>query len=148
MPCELCGKEAAPLLAEVEGAELHVCINCAKYGQVKKRNSAPLSPPPKIRAEEPEYRLILAYAQLLRSAREKKGLSQADFAKFIKERESVVAKWEAGSVKPSLETARKLERRLGIRLVEVEGTEAVKTGTQGKNEELTLGDLVKVRIRK
>lgn len=151
MPCELCGKADAPLFAEVEGVDLQVCIGCAKYGTIKKRptTTSTISSKPLVsRPEEPEYTIISNYASLLRTSREKKELSQQDFAKFIQERESVVAKWEAGSLKPSIEIARKLEKRLGIKLVEVEEAGTAKVETRGKSDELTLGDLVKVRKRK
>lgn len=151
MPCELCGKADAPVFAEVEGVDLQVCANCAKFGTVKKRPTTTLTTSPKpliSRPEEPEYIIIPGYASLLRAIREKKELSQQDFARFLSERESVVAKWEAGSLKPSIETARKLEKRLGIKLVEVEEAGTVKVEARGKSDELTLGDLVKVRKRK
>lgn len=154
MPCELCGKADAPLFAEVEGVDLQVCVPCAKYGTIKKRpaitsaRSAASPRPILIKPEEPEYTIISNYASLLRTAREKKELSQQDFATFLNERESVVAKWEAGSLKPSIETARKLERKLGIKLVEVEEAAPAKMEARGKSDELTLGDLVKVRKRK
>lgn len=147
--CELCGRNTELVVADVEGVELQVCPKCAKYGTIKKRPLAITSLKPAARRPvEPEYTIIPSYASLLRTSREKKCLSQQDFAKFLNERESVVAKWEAGSLKPSIEIARKLEKRLGIKLVEVEEAGAAKVETRGKSDELTLGDLVKVRKRK
>lgn len=151
MPCELCGKADAPVFAEVEGVGLEVCANCAKFGTIKKRPTTTLTTSPKTivsRPAEIEYTIIPNYASLLRTLREKKELSQQDFAKFIQERESVVAKWESGSLKPSIDTARKLEKQLGIKLVEVEEAATVKPERPGKSEDLTLGDMVKVRKRK
>ncbi|MEK6950285.1 MAG: multiprotein bridging factor aMBF1 [Nanoarchaeota archaeon] len=152
MSCELCGKADASLLAEVEGVDLQVCAQCVRYGTIKKRpaaaNSARFSPSASVKLEEPEYTIVSNYAFLLRTVREKKELSQQDFAKFLNERESVVAKLEAGSLKPGLETARKLERKLGIKLVELEQASAGRVEPKRKSEELTLGDLVKVRKRK
>ncbi len=146
--CELCGKEALLVVAEIEGGEVEVCPGCAKYGVVKRRAGKPqVLPQPLPKPEEPEYGIVADYALLIRSARELKGMTQEDFAKLLSEKESILAKWEAGTLKPSIETARKLEKKLGIRLIELDETISVKLD-KGRSDELTLGDFVKVRKRK
>ena len=150
--CEMCGKEARLVTAEVEGGELKVCSDCGKYGTVKKRVFVPRSTFQSRKfqkKEEPQFRIVNNYSSLIRSAREKRGISQNDFAKLLNERESIITKWENGSLRPRISTARKLERTLGIKLVERDDMTSGKIEKKGKkNEEFVLGDFVKVRKRK
>ena len=146
--CELCGKLAPLLLAEVESVDLKVCAACAKHGQIKKRPPSPLTILRPVKPEAPEFFIVDTYAQLLRSSREKKGLSQQDFARFLNEKESILAKWEAGALKPSIDMARMLERKLGLALVMMEEKISAKSEQPARSDELTLGDMVKVRKRK
>ena len=66
------------------------------------------------KTEEPEeeiIRLVVGdFATRVRKAREKLGLKQEDFAKKIKEKESIVHKLETGEFKPNLDLAKKLEK--------------------------------------
>ncbi|MBI4151395.1 TIGR00270 family protein, partial [Candidatus Woesearchaeota archaeon] len=94
---------------------------------------------------EKEWKVVADFSQLLRSAREKRNLSQQDFAVFLQEKESVVKKWEAGSVKPSLESAQKLERVLGTSLVIEDDSLVSSSLPSRKSDELTLGDVMNVK---
>ena len=73
-------------------------------------------------------------------------MSQEDFAKFLNERVSVIQKWEANSLKPRIDIARQLERKLSVRLVIRDQIKKVELKHE-KSDELTLGDFVKVRKR-
>ena len=148
--CEMCGKEAPLVLAEIEGGELKVCFGCAKYGTVKKKvNLLNKSFKPKfIAKDQPQFKIVNNYSTLIRGAREKAGMKQEEFAKFLNERESIVAKWEQGHLKPRIGLARRLGKKLGVNLIEKE-TEGEKVEMKkGKSDEFTLGDFVKVRNRK
>ena len=77
------------------------------------------------------------------------GLKQEDFAKKINEKLSVVSGIESGRHKPSMELAKKIGRFLRISLVEeIEDKEEEKIAGKGASEELTIGDLIKIRKRK
>lgn len=144
--CELCGKEAPLVIADVEGVELKVCSGCGKLGTIRKQI---LIAQPKTfipQAEAPEFTLVDNYAALVRSSREKRGMNQEEFAHFINERESMVPKWESGQLKPDIETARRIGRKLGVNLIEKEEIMPVKL-EKAKGGEITLGDLVKIRKR-
>ncbi|MFC1801167.1 multiprotein bridging factor aMBF1 [Nanoarchaeota archaeon] len=149
MNCDLCGKETKLFKAEVEGTEMMVCKNCASFGQLKE----PLEKPAKKvhqfskrERKEPALEtaetIISDYAQKIRQAREKMGLSQEDFAKKINEKESLLHKMEVGSFEPSLVLAKKLEKLLGIKLIQK--TEEKKIPLpKGSSEGFTIGDLMK-----
>jgi len=149
--CEMCGKVAELAEADVEGVSLKLCPGCLKYGTVRKRFDGGGSSGYKrdfSRPQEQEFKIVDNYASLIRGAREYKGWSQEEFAKFLNERESIVAKWENGVLKPFIDVARMLERKLGIVLVvKDENAEQVKVDQKGKSDELTLGDFIKVKKR-
>ncbi|MAG02468.1 TIGR00270 family protein [Candidatus Pacearchaeota archaeon] len=148
--CEMCGKEARLVLADVEGGELKVCSNCAKYGIVKKSsvNVIHRFKSRSKREDGPQFKVVGNYSNLIRSSREKRGMKQEDFAKFLNERESIVAKWEQGSLKPRIDIARRVGRLLRISLVvkdEVADKVEIK---KGKSSEFTLADFVKIRKKR
>lgn len=145
----MCGKEAELYAALVEGTELSVCGNCCKFGKIlrkikieepkKKKKDKPIKKP-----EEPVIvqAIVEDYAQMIRKAREKLCLNQKDFARKISEKESLVHNFETGKIEPSLKIALKLEKMLGIKLIEeVEETEE-KT-SKIKPEGFTIGDIIK-----
>ena len=148
--CEMCGREAPLVKAEIEDSELNVCHSCARYGKIKSSpaNLSRQRSPAVVKKPSIEEAVVSNYAQLIRSQREMRNLNQEDFAKLLNEKESVAAKWEAGSLKPGVETAKKLEKILGIKLVYVEELEDYKAEKGKKSDVLTLGDFVKVRKRK
>ena len=150
--CEMCGKEARLVLADVEGGELRVCSNCTKYGVVKKSVGGGYTgrafKSKTKRDEGPQFKVVDDYPTLIRIAREKRGMKQEDFAKFLNERESIVSKWEQGSLKPRLDVARRISKLLRINLIvkdEVADKVEIK---KGKSSEFTLADFVKVRKKR
>ena len=147
--CEMCGKETNLVKADVEGVELNVCSACSKYGTVKKKFSSHTGPRGKsnfkhkqFRKEKPELRIVHNYSSLIRSTREAKSMTQEDFAKLLNERESVVAKWESGNLRPNLNVARKLERKLGVVLIENDKKSTDKVELKKKKDSFTLGDFI------
>ena len=153
MNCEMCGKEAELFKANIEGVVLTVCEKCGKFGKVISRVTKEVSPS-KVKSanillqKKVEIMQVIVenYAELIKRKREKMGLTQRDFSMKFSEKESLMHKIESGDIKPNLELAKKLEKLLGLKLVEQREDE---TGykTQTKTDELTLGDFVKVRKR-
>ena len=157
--CEMCGREERLIKADVEGVELKVCRGCSKYGVVKRVNKVNFGNNKsgsfkrgfsnKNKGNRPEYRIVSNYSSLIRSAREDKGMSQEDFAKLLNERESVIAKWENGTLRPRLDIARKLGRLLKVSFIRTKKEdEKVEIKHKKKSDGFTLGDFIKVRKRK
>ncbi len=152
--CDLCGKTEDGLVkAKIEGVELDVCPACSKFGKV----IAPVHRPgPKeqhklfqnqARVKEREERvemLIEGYASVIKRKRESIGLAQRDFASRINEKESTIHHIETGSLEPNLHLAKKLEKALGIKLIE-EYEEKHESSKKEKAEGFTLGDFIKIR---
>jgi len=150
MQCDLCGAETENLFrAIVEGTELNVCKDCAKYGKVIEKK--PIKEETKkqlTKTIEPEKEIIQVivpdFAQRIKKKRESLGLKQKEFAKKISEKESLIHNIETGSFEPSISLAKKLERFLKIKLIE-EYEEEHKKGSKTKTGGFTVGDLIKVK---
>ena len=143
--CEMCGVEKKLLSVLIEGVELKVCKKCSSFGQVVKKPV--LKKKLVVMEKKPEREIIQViredYPKIIREKRERLGLKQKEFAKFLAERESLIHKIESGSYTPSLDMARKMERQLSIKLVEHKQIEPQKLQT--KTEKLTIGDMINVK---
>lgn len=145
--CELCGKEGPVITAVVEGSQMTVCQACAKFGKIIRRPVGITGKAPVAKAPEASEIVVSEYAQLIRSAREKSGMTQKDFAMKLNEKESVIHKLENGQFVPPISMARKLEKMLHVKLVVVEEEEEVEAGKKGSGP-LTIGDIIASKLQK
>jgi transcriptional regulator with XRE-family HTH domain len=60
--------------------------------------------------------LVVSSAELLRTARLRAGLTQAQLGRAAGRSQSAIARWEGGRVQPSLETLRELVRACRLEL--------------------------------
>jgi len=162
----MCGEtvRGIPKLVRVEGAELQVCSKCEKYGtevqqrrgDMKRPVAAPRSPgaPAPGLATQTAYRkrdlfdymegeIVEDYADRIKKARMEKGLSQKDLAMQMKEKEHLIKKIENGELIPEDDVRKKIEKVLGIRLVDAPSDDAEKK-IQNKLAP-TLGDVTIIR---
>ncbi len=176
MRCEVCGRKihSDPIRANIEGAKLTVCAECAKHGKIiypDEEIRAPKSPlltvasgsssisaaakpkrPPQMMQRkrtlvakvEITQELVEGYATLIRTAREKLGYSHEDLGLKISERASVLKHVELGKMEPNNLLVSKLERVLKIKLLVPIEEEKPTQITSGKNQEMTLGDLIEI----
>lgn len=148
--CDLCGKVDENLLrALIESVELNVCSNCSTFGKVIAPVKRQVNETKKsIKKEEPEEEklelIVEDYAAIIRKKRESMGLTQKDFASRLNEKESRVHKIESGIWQPNIALAKKLEKVLGIKLVE-EHLEKHSAAKKGQNEGFTIGDFIKIK---
>ncbi|MCC7574640.1 TIGR00270 family protein [Candidatus Woesearchaeota archaeon] len=155
MNCDICGSKGELFNVEMEGSKLVACDKCAVYG--KKINKVVVNDEPVInfreskkfvKADEPVILVVDNYNSLIKNKREKLGLKQEDLAKSINEKESLIQQIENKKIEPSFKVAEKLEKRLGLILLEnykesVSGQQSLKD--QGP---VTLGDLIQFKTRK
>jgi putative transcription factor len=155
-PCEMCGKNGELFKANIEGAELMVCRECARFGKIISRAKPVLSfkqkEAEKKKAEKPMetvkkeiIQLIVDdYSTRIKNARERLGLKQEELAKKLAERESLIQSIESGKFVPGINLARKFERYLNVKLIE-QHEEAhdskYKSGSMG----LTIGDMINIK---
>jgi len=165
MQCEMCGEtiRGAPKLVRVEGAELQVCSKCEKYGtevqQVRRTDlvrptaskagsaRAPAAAPSAYRKRDMfdyiEGDIVDDYHERIKRARLEKGLSQKDLALQMKEKEHLIQKIENHDLIPEENVRKKLEKVLGIRLIDAPETEVEKKVPGSLAP--TLGDLTIIR---
>lgn len=148
MDCDMCGREHALLNVAVEGSVLSLCEGCSRFGKVVGRiamAAAAKKKEEKAAVAEDEAEFVVAnLGQLLKQKREQLGLKQEEFAKKVAVKESVLHKMETGQFRPSIKEARRLEKLLGLRLVEkIEAVEGIVP--QAKKDQLTLGDMIKIK---
>ena len=163
MQCELCGTKAKGALrtVRIEGAELEVCGECAKFGtevQQPKKSAAKVAaarragvspvivPPARRKRDVFDYmvgEIVDDFGIRIRNARMEKGWTQKDLAMEIKERELLIKKVEKGDLIPEDELRFKLEKVLGIRLIDV--TEEEDAKRKGDTLVPTLGDVISIK---
>lgn len=160
MPCELCGRECkGGKEAIIDGAKMFVCPDCIKYAEdqipeelvkpshqlqtqrlIVKKTHKPERDIFKEKSMEKE--LVSNWNHLIEQARKKKNLTREELGFRIGERTVTIAKLENGDLRPSDQTIAKLEKELGISLMEEIKT--IPTGTQTQAQSgYTLGDFIK-----
>ena len=155
MLCEMCGAESANLEPrKVSGSVLRVCTSCAGMGkQTSYRESvghrAFVAQTLEKREQKTRYKdissdekvLISNYGDVVRKARERKGLDHVTLAMKISEKKSIITSVESGNMKPNEKLIKKLENFLNINLMEdVEENSSSYNPASKKN--LTMGDLI------
>jgi putative transcription factor len=161
MPCELCGRECKGCReAIIDGAKMYVCPECIKYseGVVQTEPVQPKAPSqpkrimvPKTKKPERdifkdkamEKELVPDWNYRIEAARKKKGLTREELGFKIGERTVTIAKLEHGDLRPSDQMIAKLEKELGISLME-DVKAAMSPGTSIRTRDgFTLGDFIK-----
>lgn len=159
MMCELCGKETERIRRVfIEGTELRVCPECARFGENQTTTKAETGNRSQIaiRLERRERRmktkdvyskdealeLVDDYSMRIREARVARDWKQETLAAKINEKKSVITKLESGNMKPNDALVDKLERTLGIALKEK--VPILKMDTKhSASKGMTLGDFVR-----
>jgi putative transcription factor len=92
--------------------------------------------------EQMDLELVEDFNQRIRTARERKDWTRQQLGARIKEPENAVAQFEAGTLHPTDQVAKRIERALGITLFEkVAPTAGASKASAGRG--LTLGDMIK-----
>ena len=162
MPCELCGRECkGGREAIIDGAKMFVCPDCMKYAegyvQQEPLKTSSVLQPPRVFIKKPkkmerdiykekgmERELVTNWNHLIEQGRKKKGLTREELGFKIGERTVTIAKLENGDLRPSDQTITKLEKELGIQLMEEIKSVSTGAGSQTRTQGgFTLGDFIK-----
>lgn len=153
MSCELCGRESKGCRAGViDGVKMMLCPDCMRHGEgvrdvatthasvkravfqrIKKSS-------PKDVYKDMEKELVSNWPDIIKEARKKKGLSRGELGFKIEERTVTISKIENGDLRPSDKMIAKLEKELGIFLLEK--VKEVST-THHSSKGMTLGDFIR-----
>jgi putative transcription factor len=147
MECEICGSEGADYIIAVEGAKLFVCAECSGSGKIVK-GPAPKreeSPPARHKAE---LEVADGFGQLIAGARKRMGLPLEVLAERINEKHSFLERVEHEKTLPDEKLARKLEKELGIKLLQEVSSGAAVNAKDGQGKGMTLGDILEIQKRK
>ncbi|MDT7862017.1 MAG: multiprotein bridging factor aMBF1 [Saccharolobus sp.] len=152
--CELCGSpiNGKGITVSYEGSIITVCNSC--YNKIKKNasivneNKKKQETGKKIMKHQPkmenmELEIVADYYKIIKSAREKLGLSQQELAQKLKVSENIIKRFESGKLKPTLAQAKQLEKILNVKLIVP--VEAEENSSELDDLELTLGDVVNIR---
>ena len=155
MQCDICGKNEELVVAHIEGANLTVCMTCAKFGKIISR--APVKSTSTKSMQKPisksetviQQDIVSDYGDRIKKKRESLGLKQIELAKKLAEKESTIHKLESQELKPSIELARKLEKILSMKLIEEyldapDSTQLKHTDSSNS----TIGDMIHIKNRK
>jgi len=173
--CEMCGRpmrKRDSKVVYIEGARLVLCPQCysrvakrAVKEEVKNTSTAkgtskranitkphtPTRRPARRKPKLENYEVVEDYAKRVREARERLGWTQRTLAEAVKESENVIKRIESGRLTPTIELAMRLEKVLGIKLLEPivdsDFAGALSGGIGNPSKELTLGDIVSIRRR-
>jgi putative transcription factor len=151
--CDMCGKkDIVAKQVKVEGTTMTVCATCAQFGTeltTPKQNN--FSRPTYTRSNPDENLAVVDdYSKRIKHARESKKMTQAELAKKISEKESLLHNVESGHTKPNFKLARKLQKFFHIRLLEDMSmkTGSVEEFTSTKKAPLTMEEKVLAALKK
>jgi putative transcription factor len=157
MDCEICGSEIKdnPTRVTVEGTVLDVCSKCAHYGKPQDKwmpVSRKMTPTEKVIVSYKPKRdafdklddeINSDYAQIIRKARESRGLTIEDLGAKMMEKATLIRKIERKELIPEDTIRKKLETTLNIKLTEKVSSKDQRGG--GFIRGTTLGDVAIIR---
>jgi putative transcription factor len=148
--CDMCGTQGKLFRVLIESTEMQVCQNCSKFGKILANPVTFVKKNVVQKPARPELVEIIVegYNDIIKSKRMEMGLTQEELANKMAERESILQKVEAGQIEPPIAFARKLEKFMGIKLVEQYEDKGGALSTKSKSAEFTIGDMVKIKQRK
>lgn len=144
MECEICGGPEAGYLILVEGARLHVCSDCSTSGKIL-HEPAPAAQRGDAAhpREREELEVVEGYGKLISDARRRLGLPMEVLAEKISEKMSFLERVEHEKTLPDEKLAHKLEKELGIKLLQPTVATTGATGGAPKGG-MTLGDILEI----
>jgi putative transcription factor len=148
--CDICGRGPVRGQILVEGAKLLACGSCMRSGKVihhfqEDEASGPIPEAPK---PAPELGggedVVEDWGSIIKHARDSIKLPLAVVAERINEKESYLDAIETGRLMPSLHVAHKLEKELGIKLIEKSAPSIAPSpaASSGRFSAPTLADLI------
>ncbi len=153
--CEVCGEKTKQRwITKIGNSKLKTCKNCKDHGKsIKKENKSRKTKKTKKKTSEKTRKskkttgktLIPDYGEKIKRKREKKELTQEELSNQINEKESTINKIEKQKIKPPKRTAKKLEKKLNLKLYEKPTTPKYKSKNKKKKKKKTIGDVIELK---
>ena len=160
MECEMCGNKVGARRYMVDGTIMNLGMCCSKYGQELSGGPAPVGSKAAVQQglerragrsqsrdiyKEETWDFVPDFGNRVKQARERKKWTHDQLGNKVSARVPQLRQIESGHLRPNDELAKKLERELGITLMEkMDGPAAVSGVNQPKGRSgLTIGDLLK-----
>ena len=159
MLCEMCGKDVPSLRrAVIEGSAMSVCGGCVRFGvavvgaenEITGRSRAVDALDRRAKRAQTkdiytqmEAELVPEYAQMVRDARVRRGLTPEQLSEKLKESRTTIAQLERNELRPSDTLVKKLERELGLKLMEKPDYVPTTPKKTGGASGFTLGDMIR-----
>jgi putative transcription factor len=163
MECEMCGKKVATRRYMVDRTVMNLGIECSKYGtpldapapigtqaaiqQGLERRATRMTGKSVYGGEAEQWVLVEDFGARVHKAREAKGLTHDQLGNKVSARVPELKQIESNKLRPSDDLARRLEKELGIQLVE--RVQEAPSGLLGAGKKpasgagLTIGDLLR-----
>ena len=159
--CEMCGAGGKLEPVIVEGVQMLACPNCVKFGklvnetpQAQSRNYVPGMRMPSKPVVSAEF-VVANAGDIIKAARERRGMRKVDLARMLNIRESVVHQLEGGNTHQMLDVVKRFETALNLKLVGKQSADESENVVVSKvNDEkssskvLTIGDLLSAAMKK
>lgn len=159
--CEMCGKKVGTRRHMVEGNVMSLGTCCSRFGTPLDQPATPgtqaaMQQGLERRATrmtskniytEPAVDFAPDFGRRILQGRERRGISKEDLGTRVHARVPELNKFEAQTLRPTLDQARALEKELGITLLEAVSDEPA-TAKKGSSAGLTIGDLLKQAKKK
>jgi putative transcription factor len=154
--CELCGIETNKTKKVlIVGSEMDVCLECSKKGKsLEKKNDISKIFYNKKRIESTES-VMSNYIEIINSEMSKKSLDIHKLARLVNMKESILSKILLGKLNLDVNTAKRIEKFLKVKLVEKLDVEMKNSNLnenllEEDNDEpsLSLGDLLLKELEK
>lgn len=159
--CEMCGRELEAREAKraiVEGSPLILCPSCyqrvskqtvtREVQSIQKQKVKTIPQPQQAKQSTKrmeEFELVEDYATRIKRGRERLGWSQEILAMKVGESVNTIKRIEMGKLRPSIPLAMKIEKVLGIKLLEPVVDEVDREASTGsRGDYATIGDLIKI----
>ena len=147
--CELCGKENTGVFnILVSGAQISACATCStKRGfsipsrETDRARTSVKSPISKTRKTRPTFEVASDFHIRIRRAREAGGMSVEELGRKMNLRVQDLQKYEGGSVPPDA-VAKRLEKALGIMILEEVEANDVSPVVKRSNKSVTIADML------
>ena len=146
--CEMCGKEAKLITAEIEQVEMSVCSSCASFGKVKKAkpNFKQVRKSTSSKEHITEERVVTNAGKLIKQNRESMNMRQVDLAKMLQIKDSYLHHIETGNMRLPVHLAKKIEETLDITIVKSFKKERFEQSEEETDPQgMTIADFIKKR---